>query len=598
MLVNNIHLTELNSPKQTIKARVELLRGSTLERVCTCSDVLSEMSIERTGEGKFFGFGICQKLNVSLIDIDRDIEVTKDHSLEAVFGVGTDFIYPFPRFFVQDIQRDEVSNMLNLTAYDILFQAEKYKVSDLGLLPPYTIRAVTAACANILGVPLVYVNVDPVTFDVNFPEGANFDGTESVRYALNAIAEATQTIYYMNNRWELTFRRLNKNAANVETIGRDEYIELFNQDGRTITNIAHVTELGDNTSTIGDDTGVTQFIRENPFWELRNDIDDLLNQAQVNIAGLSIQQFESTWSGNYLIEIGDRIGFVTENGDIISTFLLDDTITFDGTLMEYSQWHYDDNEGETFTNPVTVGDTIRQTYARVDKANQRIDLMASDVEESVEKVAQLSLTTEEIKAEVKRVEEEGDAAIGELSIATDEIKAEVSRVENENDQATANLAIQADNIIASVQTVETQLNASVDDINNNISTLTKSIKAKVTSDQVNLAISQTLDEGLDQVAIKSTDFVFDSSGLTISKTKEPTSTNINPNGLVIYEGAIQKEVVDDEEIITNNKLLEVNKDGVNAINLHATTYLKVGGRSRFENYESDRTGCFWIGGTD
>lgn len=581
MLVNNTHLTELNSPKQTIKARVELLRGSTLERICTCGDLLSEMSIERTGEGKFFGFGICQKLNVSLIDIDRDINLTKEHSIEAVFGVGTDFVYPFPRFFVQEVERDEVSNMLNVTAYDILYQAEKFTVSDLGLQAPYTIRAVTAACANILNVPLVYINVDPVTFDVSFPEGANFDGTESVRSVLNAISEVTQTIYYMNNRWELTFHRLDKNAAIAKTIGRNEYIELFNQDTRTVSNIAHVTELGDNTSTVGDDSGVTQFVRDNPFWELRDDIADLLNQAQANIAGLSIQQFESTWGGNYLIEIGDKIGFVTENGDTISTFLLDDTITFDGTLLEQTRWHYDENEGETFTNPVTIGDSVRQTYARVDKANKRIDLVVSDVAENGEKIAQINITTDEIKAEVKRVEDETKESIGALTVTADEIKAEVQRVENDTTTAISNLAVRADEISASVTTVETQLTDTVDSLSENVTTLTKEVEAKMTSDQVNLAIKQTLDDGVDKVTT-TTGYTFDQDGLTISKSDSEMTTQITEDGMTIYR--------DDTEVLT------ADHTGVVARDLHATTYLKVGGRSRFENYESNRTGCFWIGG--
>ena len=43
-------------------------------------------------------------------------------------------------------------------------------------------------------------------------------------------------------------------------------------------------------------------------------------------------------------------------------------------------------------------------------------------------------------------------------------------------------------------------------------------------------------------------------------------------------------------------MLTANKDGVNATNLKAITYLIIGERSRFENYGTDRTGCFWIGG--
>jgi hypothetical protein len=48
-----------------------------------------------------------------------------------------------------------------------------------------------------------------------------------------------------------------------------------------------------------------------------------------------------------------------------------------------------------------------------------------------------------------------------------------------------------------------------------------------------------------------------------------------------------------------NDVLVANKDGVEATDLHAKTYLIVGkgdGRSRFEDYGINRTGCFWIGG--
>ena len=43
-------------------------------------------------------------------------------------------------------------------------------------------------------------------------------------------------------------------------------------------------------------------------------------------------------------------------------------------------------------------------------------------------------------------------------------------------------------------------------------------------------------------------------------------------------------------------VLKANNTGVDAVNLHASTYLVVGNRSRFENYGTNRTGCFWIGG--
>ena len=47
------------------------------------------------------------------------------------------------------------------------------------------------------------------------------------------------------------------------------------------------------------------------------------------------------------------------------------------------------------------------------------------------------------------------------------------------------------------------------------------------------------------------------------------------------------------------EILTANNEGVDATNLHAKTYLIIGkgdGRSRFEDYLVNRTGCFWIGG--
>lgn len=538
MLTNNIHLEQLRSPIQNIKARVELLKGSTLEQICTCDDYLQSFTVEKTGEGKFFGFGICQKLKVSLLDTDRKLNITKENTMEPVFGVGSDYIYPFPRFYVQEVDRDEATNVLNIVGYDILFQAERFKVSDLGLPASYTLKTFIAACASVLEVPIKFVNIDETTFDTSYPEGGNFDGSESVRTALNAVAEATQTIYYISNQWELVFQRLNKNADPVYTVGRNEYIDFLSGEARTISNIAHVTELGDNTSTVGTNEGITQFVRNNPFWELREDIADLLNKALTNIGGLTINQFEATWFGNYLLEIGDKIALTTKDDKTITSFVLDDTITFDGSLTQMTRWAYDENEGETETNPVTIGEALNQTYARVDKANKRIELVASETRENTQNISSLTLTTQEITAEVKRVENKEDAAI-------------------------ASLKIRADGIDASVQEID------------------KKVEATMTAEEVNIAIQNGI-EGIDEVTT-STGFTFNKDGLRVSKSGSEMNTQITEDGMTVYKG--------------NDAVLVADNKGVIAEDLHAITYLIIGGRSRFEtDTNRNRTGCYWIGG--
>ena len=102
----------------------------------------------------------------------------------------------------------------------------------------------------------------------------------------------------------------------------------------------------------------------------------------------------------------------------------------------------------------------------------------------------------------------------------------------------------------------------------------------MTSDDVQLAISTELEKGVDKVTT-STGFTFNDEGLTISKSDSEMSTNIDEDGMSIFKGS--------QEVLT------ANNAGVDAQNLHATTYLIIGTNSRFEDYGSDRTGCFWIG---
>lgn len=82
----------------------------------------------------------------------------------------------------------------------------------------------------------------------------------------------------------------------------------------------------------------------------------------------------------------------------------------------------------------------------------------------------------------------------------------------------------------------------------------------------------------------STNYTFDEDGLSIEKDGSQMKTQITEDGMTVYKN--------------KSATLTANSEGVNAVDLHASTYLIVGkgkGRSRFEDYGTDRTGCFWIG---
>lgn len=528
-----------NSPVRKINAKVELYSSSTLSATYKDDDRIKGIEISRIGEeNKFFGFGITQRLNLKLIDVERELSFTTSDFLAV--SIGENEYIGFPNFYITEVNRDENTNELSITAYDALNATREHTVSELNLSAPYTIGGFVEACATLIGVEVAGIDGDE--FDTSYPAGANFEGTETIRSALTMAAEATQTVFYMGADNVLHFKRLNEQEVAL-TITKDAYFTLKSGDNRRLQTICSATELGDDVSESTTQIGSTQYVRDNAFWELREDIAALVSASLERVGNMTFHEFSCQWRGHLGLECGDKIAIVAKDDTVFYTYLTNDTLTYTGALSEKTEWAFVD-DAETESNPTSIGDAIKQTYARVDKQNKEITLLASSVEGYDEKISQLQLTQNSISATVSSV------------------------VQNQTD-LTNNLADLQDNI-----NQQNQSNAE------QFETLTKRVDATMTSDEINLAISTEVAKGADKV-ITSTGFKFDDDGLTISKSDSEMTTNIDEDGMSIFRN--------------NEEVLTADNTGVNAKNLHATTYLIIGTNSRFENYGSDRTGCFWIG---
>ena len=663
----------INASKRIIKAKAELFSDSALVATYTQNDAIKSIKIDRVGEdSKFFGVGIPHKANIKLIDVNREINLTTSNYFKIQSGIqlqdGSIEYVAFPKMFVTEVNRDENTNELSITAYDVLNEAKRLIVDDLELAKPYTIRNVieavgakiganntiiketnllnlkkleekkstvsitdlkinsikiesidtttyanvafalnldvgdytlsgislwedsdyTGAYGAMLGISVFeketnkriswtditwnetengtrkskafkienndlyeyrlnfYVVSDvgvinravdfsniminkgeeleayelPLTgVDLEYTDGANFEGSEKLQEALMAAAEATQTIYYINSNDDLVFKRLDRDGEPIKTISKSDYITLDSSTNKRLQTICSATELGDNVSASISEIGSTQYVRNNPFWELREDIADLLEDAKNAICGITINQFNCSWRGDLSLEIGDKIGLVTKDNNIVTSYLLSDSIEYNGGLSQTSEWQYTDEE-ESESNPNTLGEVIKQTTAKVDKANKTIELKTSQIDSNSEQISALKMSTDSINASVQ----------------------------------------------------------------NDINELTNKVNATMTAEDVKLEIQSEIANGVDKVTTK-TGFTFNDEGLHMAKTGEEMSSSYTNDGILIKR--------DEDE------RLKVNNEGVFAYNLHAKTYLIVGESSRFEDYEKDgetRTGCFWIGG--
>ena len=383
-----------------VKAKALHYRDGALANTFTENNRIKSIEIQRVGENsKFFGFGISHRLNIKLIDINRELNFTTSDYFSV--SIGLEEYTQFPHMYITETNRDENTNELSITAYDLLDKSKKHTFSELTLTKPYTIADVVNAVATFLGISATIPSLD--VFNISYADGANFEGTESLYEVLTAAAEATQTIFYMNGSNTLVFKRLDISGNPALTITKEDYITLYSGDNRRLQSICHATELGDNVSASTTQIGTTQYVRDNPFWELRDDIDTLVDNALAAVGNMTINQFSCEWRGNPLLEPGGKIALTTKDNQTVISYLLNDTLTFDGSLSQKSEWNYEDSE-EDESNPSDLGEVLKQTYARVDKANKQVNILVSEVETNKSNISSLQLNTESISATVESLE--------------------------------------------------------------------------------------------------------------------------------------------------------------------------------------------------
>lgn len=131
-----------------------------------------------------------------------------------------------------------------------------------------------------------------------------------------------------------------------------------------------------------------------------------------------------------------------------------------------------------------------------------------------------------------------------------------------------------------IQALVSKTENAINELTGQLEETTKSVEQKITPEQVQILISETVN-GIDSVTT-STGYTFDQDGLNIKKNGEEIENTIDHTGMYVDRN--------DDNILT------ANHEGVDAINLKARQYLIIGDNSRLENYEKRRTGCFYIGG--
>lgn len=278
--------------------------------------------------------------------------------------------------------------------------------------------------------------------------------------------------------------------------------------------------------------GTTQFVVNNPLWDLREDIETLVEDALDVVGNAVMSQYEMEWRGDLGLGVGQKFSVTNADGTVATSYILDDVITYDGGLKQKTKWEYEDNDEETFTNSTDLGVLAKRTYAKVDKVNKNVEIMAADVTNTKVAVSSLQITT--------------------------------------------------DGMTAAVENMSQVVSDAINSTNDEIQTLTSRVNAQLTAEDVQLQIQSSLSSEVSTVTT-TTGFTFDENGLTISKTGSEMETAVDEDGMKIKRSGTEVLVANNEGVTAYN--LHANTYLIIGQNSRFEDY---------DN--NSRTGCFWIGG--
>ena len=188
-----------------------------------------------------------------------------------------------------------------------------------------------------------------------------------------------------------------------------------------------------------------------------------------------------------------------------------------------------------------------------------------------ESISDLNGDVVELNKSVSEVNKQLD-----LKMSADEVNLAISKKATE---ITTQQKVVTDSLGESIS----GLDGEVTELNKNVTEVSNQLNLKMDAESVDIAIDKKLSNGVDRVET-STGYRFDSEGLSIRKSGEEMSNLLDNTGMRVTR--------------SGENILVANNKGVEALNLHAKTYLIIGsgdGRSRLEDYGTNRTGIFWVG---
>ena len=351
------------------------------------------------------------------LDIESNVEIPKGTVLNCQFGLKVNNEYEylnFGNYVVYDVEKQEDTKDYKITCYDkILYSMKSYESMNISY--PITIRNYINSICNKLGLTFRNINDEFANYDKEITTELYLDSEGNdlgytYRDVLDELAQVTASTICINESTdELEIRYINDtNDLIDEYYLKDVNVKFGEKYGPINSIVLSRASESDNVYLQDEDSIATNGlceikIKDNQIMNFNNR-SDYLPDILEKLDGLEyyLNDFSSTGIAYY--NLCDRYNIRIDN-NTYSCIMFNDEFKITQGLEEIIHTELPEESETDYTKADKTDRKINQTYIIVDKQNQTIQSLVSEVGDYSDRISTVEQDVESISQSIRDFED-------------------------------------------------------------------------------------------------------------------------------------------------------------------------------------------------
>ena len=365
--------------------------------------------------GNFIGTFVMKRIEFTYNDSDlefkqKEFNAYKEYKLDN----GTWESINYGTFIVQSVKPSDTKEEVKVTAYDYGLKFANPYISELDYSSGnITLPQVLQECCNKCGVELATINFANSGFLV---DSNQFDGLSMFGNVVSAVAGISCNFAKIkaDNKLYLEFK--NETSIIIDVSDYEEFDDKRDTHPYNAVSLGMSAIEGENVTLVdeGVEPGKEKYltINDNPFAYTQEKRNELIQAIFDKVNGFGYSSFELDNCMYPQLECGDLIQIRNKEGQLVDTIVL--RISYEETNIKLEA-PSTISATVTYQNPPSSYDIAKLTQITLDKQNQTIEAVVSQVEDNTEHLTRIDQNINEVSITVSETQKNVESQQDDIS---------------------------------------------------------------------------------------------------------------------------------------------------------------------------------------